>query len=364
MNLIFMAIPVFILFICLEAGWSYLKKSSLYRLNDTISDLSCGVFEQVLHIFTRSLVFYNFYAISENFALLHWSTESWGAFILTFLLVDFAYYWYHRCAHRIKALWATHIVHHQSEEYNLAVALRQSAFGNFFSAFFYIPIALMGANPIHFSICYSLNLIYQFFIHTRLVHQLPKPVELIMNTPSHHRVHHGRNKNYLDKNYAGVFIIWDRFFGTFENEREEVRYGITTPLNSFNPIWANLHYWFEIFEMSTHQKSLSEKLRLLISSPDQIPESYLRLKEPTQSLNSSVYDPSHSTRIKIQVSCIGVIILASAFGFLGLQDQLPFYLKCLAGSTLVLGLWVLNSMLESREDSKHSYQKDHALAGC
>lgn len=345
-----MAIPIFILSIMLEAAWCHYKKKKLYRLNDAVNDLSCGIFEQIVNIFTKGFIFYNFYAVSKALALTHWSQTSWIAFLITFLLGDLAYYWYHRCAHRVKAIWATHIVHHQSEEYNLAVALRQGAFSNFFSSLFYIPLAILGADPVHFAIGHSLNLIYQFFIHTQLINRCPALIEMVMNTPSHHRVHHGKNKQYIDKNYAGVFIIWDRLFGSFEEEKEEVQYGITTPLRSFNPIWANLHYWVEISQMASATKGVLNKIWILISPPDYLPEGYVHSKEePTlQKQDVKSHDPQISGRDQIYVFLNGLLILVGTFIYLGIQPSLGIIWTASFAVILVVSLWSLSTLVDRK----------------
>jgi alkylglycerol monooxygenase len=169
----------------------------------------------------------------------------WAAAIVLFLGVDCAYYWFHRIAHEYNAPWAGHVVHHSSEEYNLAVALRQGTFQGVFSWVFYLPLALLGYPPAWFAAMSSFDTLYQFWIHTRLIGKLG-PLEWVLNTPSHHRVHHGRNPKYLDKNYAGTLIVWDRMFGTFKAEEEEPVYGLTKPLESWNPLWANLHVWRDL----------------------------------------------------------------------------------------------------------------------
>jgi sterol desaturase/sphingolipid hydroxylase (fatty acid hydroxylase superfamily) len=159
----------------------------------------------------------------------------------------------------VNFLWAAHIVHHQSEDYNLAVALRQAWFTGLTGLPFYLPLAMLGANAEIFIISNSISLVYQFWIHTELVRTID-PLEWIFNTPSHHRVHHATNPQYLDKNYGAILIIWDRMFGTFEPEREACVYGITKPLGSTSPVWANFHYWAEMVKLSAHASTLREKL--------------------------------------------------------------------------------------------------------
>jgi len=174
---------------------------------------------------------------------------AWWAFLLCFVLDDLAYYVFHRAAHRVRWFWASHVIHHSSQHYNLSTALRQTWTGFFSLAFlFRLPLFLIGFPPAMVFFCAGINLIYQFWIHTEAIGRMPAWFEAVMNTPSHHRVHHAVNPRYLDRNYAGVFIVWDRMFGSFERERDDdrPRYGIVRQLGSFNVLWAALHEWIGI----------------------------------------------------------------------------------------------------------------------
>jgi len=186
--------------------------------------------------------------------------------LILFFAYDLCYYWAHRMSHEINLFWAGHVVHHQSEEYNLSVALRQSWFQSIFTAPFYLPLALLGFDTYLLIWVGAINLTYQFWIHTELIDKMGW-LEWFMNTPSHHRVHHGRNPKYIDKNHAGVFIIWDRMFGTFQPEEERPTYGITTPLNSWNPVWANFSHFQTIYQQIKQTPSLGNQLRVLFNKP-------------------------------------------------------------------------------------------------
>ncbi len=259
------AVPFFIALIGLELIVGWLANRRLYRLNDSINDLSCGVLDQVLRVFLELILFSGYIFVFDHFRLFEVEKfpplAKWAAVGVLVLGVDFGFYWFHRFAHEWAAPWATHVVHHQSEEYNLAVALRQSALESCFAWIFYLPLAVLGFPPIWYISMAALNLLYQFWIHTRAIGQLG-PLEWVFNTPSHHRVHHGRNLKYLDKNYAGMFIIWDRLFGTFQAEEEEVVYGITKPLTSWNPLWANFHMWAHLGRLAWQAPYWTDKLRI------------------------------------------------------------------------------------------------------
>ncbi len=264
------AVPVFFVLIGVELLAALWEHKKTYRLHDSINDLSCGITEQMIGLFLKGLLFAGYvgtygYSTGRGINLVdvnHYSSGGkWTAAVFLFLGVDCAYYWFHRIAHEYNAPWAGHVVHHSSEDYNLAVALRQGTFQGVFSWVFYLPLALLGFPPAWFAAMSSFDTLYQFWIHTRLIGKLG-PLEWVLNTPSHHRVHHGRNPKYLDRNYAGTLIIWDRIFGTFQAEEEEPVYGLTKPLNSWNPLWANLHVWRDLFRDAWLAPLWVDKLRI------------------------------------------------------------------------------------------------------
>jgi sterol desaturase/sphingolipid hydroxylase (fatty acid hydroxylase superfamily) len=264
------AIPVFFFLMGIELLAAVWEHKKAYRLHDSLSDLSCGITEQTVGLFLKGLLFAGYagtysYATRAGLNLVDVASYSasgkWLAAIVLFLGVDCAYYWFHRIAHEYNAPWAGHVVHHSSEEYNLAVALRQGTFQGVFSWVFYLPLAFVGFPPAWFAAMSSFDTLYQFWIHTRLIGRLG-PLEWVLNTPSHHRVHHARNPKYLDKNYAGALIIWDRMFGTFQAEEEEPVYGLTKPLNSWNPLWANLHVWCDLCRDAWLAPRWIDKLRI------------------------------------------------------------------------------------------------------
>ena len=290
MAIIEASIPLFFLLILVELAVARRRHSTVYRLNDSISDLSCGILSQLLGVFTKLLVLGMYAWFAAHLSLRHFGLlpawierlpvgaasvpgvfgidwASWGTWTAAFLLVDLAYYVLHRYSHTVHLLWAGHVVHHSSEEYNLTVALRQSALHGIFSWVFFIPLAIIGLPWALFAACYALNLVYQFWIHTREIDRLPLGLEWWLNTPSHHRVHHGVNSQYQDRNYAGALIVWDRLFGTFEPEVEPVVYGITTPLASWNPVWANVHVFADILHDAARTRRWRDKWRVIFGHP-------------------------------------------------------------------------------------------------
>ena len=285
MAIIEASIPIFFLLIVVELLVARRRQAAVYRLNDSISDLSCGILSQLLGVFTKLLVLgiygwcVTHLSLQQAGLLPAWIARvpagtdwpAWASWTAAFLLVDLAYYFLHRYSHTVHVLWAGHVVHHSSEEYNLTVALRQSALHGLLSWVFFVPLAVIGVPWEMFATCYALNLVYQFWIHTREIDRLPAWLEWWLNTPSHHRVHHGVNPQYQDKNYAGALIIWDRLFGTFEPEVEPVVYGITTPLGSWNPVWANVHIFAGILRTAARTKRWGDKWRVVFGHPGFVP---------------------------------------------------------------------------------------------
>lgn len=263
-----LAIPFFFLLIGVEVAYSLWKRKGHYDLHDSLADLSCGILQQVGGVFTAAfyLGLYVFFYELRWFEL----PNHWLTWVGCFLAVDLAYYWFHRSAHRINLFWGGHAPHHQSEEYNLTVALRQGFFQEPFSTIYYLPLALLGFHPLLFVICLELNTVYQFWIHTRSVGKLGW-LELWLNTPSHHRVHHGVNPQYIDRNHAGALIVWDRLFGTFEEEQEEPVYGVVKPLHSWNPLRANLDHWITVWRMSRGLKPW-DQFRIWFMPPGWLPD--------------------------------------------------------------------------------------------
>jgi alkylglycerol monooxygenase len=265
------AIPFFFLLIGIEIFASRRKRARRYAFHDSITNLSCGVGQLVFDAFFAFFAIGAYSILYDRFRLTTLSMSSAAAWVGVMLLVDLCYYVFHRVSHRVNLFWAAHVVHHQSEEYNLSVALRQAWFERPLEGGFYLPLAFLGFPPAMFLTAITVNTLYQFWIHTRAIGRLG-PLEWVLNTPSHHRVHHGSNPKYIDKNYAGILVIWDRLFGTFQGEEEEPVYGLVKPLGSFNPLWANVHYWTRIAELTRASTRPGEKLTAWLRPPEWLPE--------------------------------------------------------------------------------------------
>ena len=267
-NLIAYVVPVFTLMILCEFIYGYLKKKNNYRLNDTVTSIGLGLMSRypaLLGLGVQGLV-YAFISNQFNLGLL--ASYDPYVWVIAFILYDLSYYWLHRSHHQIKVLGASHVVHHHGEEYNLSTALRQTGTDFLFKWIFYTPMLLLGIPVEIFVTVAALNLIYQFWVHTEHIKRLGI-LDYIFVTPSNHRIHHAQNKEYIDANYGGVFILWDRMFGTFIDEREDLKpiYGTSKPLNSWNPLWANLEVWSEMIKDTWRTKRWRDKVALWFSTP-------------------------------------------------------------------------------------------------
>ena len=245
-DLIQYAIPGFIILLIAEVVITAREQKDYYDAKDTAGSLAMGIGNVIVGFVGKAIVF-GAYSLVYQFRLFTVDMTQWWAWVVLFFADDFSYYWFHRISHGSRYFWASHVVHHSSQKYNLGTALRQTWTGSLTGAWvFWIWLPLIGFHPAAVMTMQAISLLYQFWIHTEHINKLPAPIEFIFNTPSHHRVHHGSNLAYLDKNHAGVLIIWDRLFGTFEPERDRPTYGLTTNLNSHNPVKIAFHEWTAI----------------------------------------------------------------------------------------------------------------------
>jgi len=266
-ELIYYAIPFFILTLIIEIIVDAREKANAYETKDTITSISMGLGNVFLGILSKVIVFAVFIYLYENYRFFT-LPFSWWAWILILLAEDIAYYWFHRISHESRFFWASHVVHHSSQKYNLGTALRQTWTGGFLSFVFWLPLPLLGFHPVMIIAQMSISLIYQYWIHTELIRKMPNWFEAILNTPSHHRVHHATNPQYLDRNHAGIFIIWDKLFGTFIPEVEKPVYGLVKNISSFNPLYVAFHEWIAMFmDVFTSKTSLINRLKYIVKPP-------------------------------------------------------------------------------------------------
>ncbi len=263
-NLIHWAIPGFILLLVVEAVADARLRRELYLLPDTAASLSMGIGNVIVGLFTKAMVF-GIFTFVHRFAIFNIGYQ-WWAWALIFFADDFSYYWFHRISHECRFFWASHVVHHSSQRYNLGTALRQTWTGTFMSWIFWAWLPLVGFPPLMVLTMQAVSLLYQFWIHTELIRNMG-PLEAVLNTPSHHRVHHGTNHEYLDRNHAGILIVWDRMFGTFIPEKEKVVYGLTKNIGSYNPFRIAFHEWVDIWHDVRQSPDWRLKLKYVFGRP-------------------------------------------------------------------------------------------------
>jgi sterol desaturase/sphingolipid hydroxylase (fatty acid hydroxylase superfamily) len=340
--------PAFFLLISVELWISRRRGRHDYRLNDAISNVSTSLLMQLTMLVARGAMVASYVGIFASFRVVDLPGDRVTTWIACFLAVDLAYYWFHRLSHEINFLWAAHLVHHQSEDYNLSVALRQSTLQPFFGAVFYWPLAVLGFPPVVFLTCSAFNTLYQFWLHTQLIGKLG-PLEAVFVTPSHHRVHHGRNPIYIDRNHGGTFILWDRLFGTFEPEGEKVAYGITKPLASWNPVWANVHYWVELFQTARRTRRPLDKLRTFLKEPGWFPADLGGFQPPPPiGEEPSKFDRRFSSELGRYAFCQFVLLAGAtiALSFLGVVWGAEMLIAGIA--IIVWGLANLGALFDGR----------------
>ena len=349
MNLVIYAVPFFILAIVLELAYGWVKQRNTYRLNDSVSSLFLGVLSQARRFVILGAGGYIYYLITEYFSLTLMDPGHWFTWVLAMVLYDLCYYWLHRLGHERTILWAAHVAHHQSEDYNLTTALRQTSTGFLLGWIFYIPMYLLGIPAEVVVTVGSINLIYQFWVHTEHIPKLGW-YEWIFVTPSNHRVHHAQNDRYMDRNYGGLFILWDRLFGTFQEELEEepVVFGIRGPLKSWNPVKALTHIYVDMAQDSWRTARWRDKLKVWVARtgwrPADVAVKYPR--EKTDLSHFERYDP----RVPPLVSVYGFFQLVSVVLLLNAMEGAELsYWQGIGGWVILLATTVTTALwLEGR----------------
>lgn len=261
MDIILYAVPGFLILILVELVAEKIRGTDYYRVNDSITSLATGVLSQLMKVVYLMIPFAAYIVVYENYAVFSLG-ESPLTYAIAFVLYDFCYYWNHRLGHEMNLLWAAHVIHHSSEEYNLTTALRQTS-SSVLSFVFYLPLAILGFDPLIVVTVGALNLIYQYWVHTRHIGKLGW-VENFFITPSNHRVHHAQNGVYIDRNYGGVFIIWDRLFNSFQEELDDepVVFGIRGAVASWNPVWINFQVYSQLAHDCWHTRNWWHKMTI------------------------------------------------------------------------------------------------------
>ena len=355
MDLIALAVPFFLVAIIIELLVNWRKRKGYYRSNDAINSISAGMLDTTLGYFTKVLPMIGWGFALQNLSLfempLSWfdaSLRGLALWALAAIAWDFLYYWFHRFSHEISILWAAHAVHHQSEDYNLSTALRQTSTGFLFGWVFYLPLFLIGF-PLEIVLTVNaVNLLYQFWVHTQLIRSLG-PLERVMMTPSHHRVHHAQNERYIDKNYGGMFIIWDRMFGTYEPESDEepVIFGIRKPLESWNPFWANLQVYDYLLFDARKAKRWQDKIGVWFHRtgwrPADVEEAYPKRSSDLQRFEK--FDPPIATtmsRYAIAQFVVAIIVILWIGDVYAKEGAQAVLIPCIGLWLLLLSLGLLN----------------------
>lgn len=349
-----LAVPVFLSLITLELVADRVRGTRYYHLADAINSLSCGVISTGMRVFFGFLGLYAYEWVLAHGALVHLPAGHWMTWIFAFVLYDFCYYWQHRFGHTVGLFWAAHVVHHQSEEFNLTTALRQPGTGAFTSWVFYVPLALSGVPLSVFLLVGVAQLFYQFWPHTRHIGRLGI-LDRWIQTPSNHRAHHAQNDIYLDKNYVGVFLIWDHCFGSFQEELDEEPpiYGIRGQLSSWNPVWANLHYYWAMAQDCRHAERWRDKLRVWIAAPGWRPADVAARfpKQPYDPLRDfHRYDPSRSLSLSLYALVQLAVLIGANSHFLALLPKQSSGLNVLYFGFILGGLATLGGILENRRE--------------
>lgn len=362
-KIIVFAFPVFLLLIALELWWdrrqvrlaaaSGAVAKSSYGLSDTLSSLSMGMLSQVTGVFGKFIGIAIYAALFGSVAL--WPQaelwKHWYGWFLALVLYDFCYYWLHRAGHEVALFWAAHAAHHQSQHYNLSTALRQTSTGALFGWIFYLPMAVLGVPPLLFGIVALVDLLYQFWVHTEHVGRLGW-FDRVFCSPSNHRVHHAINDGYVDRNYGGIWVIWDRMFGTFEPEVQPCVYGTRTPLNSWDPIWANMAVYAELWRRTGATPRWGDKLRVWLKPPGWLPKGANGPEvSEAQAFDLTAvrtYAPPLQGAQMVYAAAQNLLLTALGAWYLWNVDAQSLPLAALGAVAMALGLWALGRYLQQQ----------------
>jgi alkylglycerol monooxygenase len=355
-NLIALAIPFFFLLIGVELWVARRRGVSLYRFPDALADLSCGMTQQIFLVFEVAALTGGYVWLYQHrfFSFRDGSVWPW---VIAFFAVDFTYYWWHRLSHRVTVLWAVHAVHHQSEDYNLAVALRQAVLSVWTIWPLHLPMALIGIPPATFLVVDSLSTLYQFWIHTELVGKLGW-FERVFNTPSQHRVHHAVNPRYLDRNYAATLCIWDRLFGTFVEEGEQPVYGLVKPLGSFDPMRAQAQHFVDLFRRAASMRGL-DRVRAVLKGPEWGHPPAPEITRAEQRKHSVKLSPGET----IWLAATLMAAVVATFLLLWFQYSMPLWARIAVGGLVLLLIASWGLLLDRRMPWMRSKSATSALPG-
>jgi sterol desaturase/sphingolipid hydroxylase (fatty acid hydroxylase superfamily) len=360
-QVIVLATPVFLLLIGVEYLVGLKRGRNTYRLNDAMNSIGLGIVSQLVNLFSALFTVWLYVLVFEHASLWQLSARDVWVWVAGLVLYDFCYYWHHRLGHTVALFWAAHVVHHQSEDYNLSTALRQTGSGWVGGWLFYLPMAVLGFPPLVFGVVALIDLLYQYWVHTQHIGRLGW-FDRWFCAPSNHRVHHAVNDKYLDKNYGGIFIVWDRLFGSFIEEddpakkgSEQIVYGTRGPLRSWNPVWANLQYYADLAHDSWHARHWGDKLRVWFKHPGWRPADVAeRFPKPAFDITRVTrYDPPMSRAAKVASAVLFVALLGATSLLLWYAHLLTLPQQFAGAAAIVAGLCGVGWITErSREGGR------------
>lgn len=344
------AIPGFFVLIGIELLVAKWRKRDVYYANDAINSLGLGMMSQIVGVFTKlfNIGIYGWCAV--HLAMWTLPANRIWVWISGLLLYDLLYYWLHRLGHEVNVLWAAHVVHHQSESYNLTTALRQTGSGFLLGWIAYLPMAVLGYPTEVFAVIALIDLLYQFWVHTEVIGRLGW-FDRVFCSPSNHRAHHAVNDRYLDRNYGGILIIWDRLFGSFveENDDDPPVYGTRAPLQSWNPLWANVEVYGAMLKDSWHARHWPDKLRVWIKPPGWRPADVAaRFPKAEFDMCHERYDPPLSKALRTYCIVQFTLLLFIGVNFLDVAPKMAWAPAAGYGMYLLYSLWAIGLLLEGR----------------
>jgi alkylglycerol monooxygenase len=324
-NYLAFAIPAFFIFLYLEYALAvHLKKEHLFKYESSVSNVSIGIAERLLNLFIAASFYDLFNYIYKNYAVFT-IPNTWWVWVLLILVTDLVWYWYHRLGHQVNFLWAAHIVHHQSEEFNLSVSARITTFQALIRNVFWCVLPFVGFHPVMVIAILTVHGAYSFFTHTQLIGKLGW-LEYILITPSLHGIHHASDEKYLDKNYGDVFVFWDKLFGTFQREEEAPKYGLTHPIKSYSFLWQHFHYYFELIEAFKRENGIKNKWRVVFGNPAMLNQDIRPLLEKRflQHKSNDQYRFKFKKYLNCQlIICVAFLTFTTAFfSYLDWADKL------------------------------------------
>jgi len=353
-QIIVLATPIFLLLIGIEFLVGLRRGRNTYRLNDALNSIGLGIMSQIVELFGALFKLWLYVLVFEHASLWKLPDNSLWVWLVGLVFYDLLYYWHHRFGHTVALFWAAHVVHHQSEDYNLSTALRQTGSGWVGGWLFYLPMAVLGFPPLVFGVVALVDLLYQYWVHTQQIGKLGW-FDRWFCAPSNHRVHHAVNDKYLDKNYGGIFIVWDRLFGSFieedspdKEDGESIVYGTRGPLRSWNPVWANLQYYADLFKDSWHAASWADKLRVWFMHPGWRPADVAaRFPKPAFDITRvERYDPPMSPTAQWAAIGLFVALLVATSLLLWNAHRMSLPQQLLAAAGVIVGLCVVGWVTE------------------